>query len=289
MSIMVITLFRKAGAVGHVFLLRGGKSPSNKGLAYSGLIGPMTTVAVVPTTPQILSFAIEAKSKDKQSVEVEGDVTVTLDPAVAVSKFDFTVDAKSGGYLGTWNSVLKAKVIERVTRSVLSKVREFDVETVTSSQKEIEDAVIAALGSDAFAADGVTINSCSIPQVTPMDEDVAEAIGAQERQVMLTTADKAVHGRRLKASHNERAVKQYDAGTKLALEKDQGALLAEQAKNEQTKAEIDAKATETRLKPLSDVDPGTMLGAALMEMSKSGRIGSLAIGPELLAALQQHK
>lgn len=281
---MFITLFRKAGATGHVFLLRDGKV-FDKGLAHSGLIGPTTTVAVVPTTPQILSFAIEAKTLDKQSVEVEGDVTVTLDPGVVVSKLDFTVDAKSGGYLGTWNAILNAKVIERVTRAVLGEVKKFDVEAVTHSQKEIEDAVTAALGADVFSADGITIKSCSIPKVTPTDEDVAEAIGAQERQAMLTTADKAVHGRRLKASQNERAVKQYEAGTKLALEKEQTALLGEQAKNEQTKAETDAKAMDTRLKPLKDADAGKILGAALMEMAKGGRIGNLAIGPELLAAL----
>ena len=53
---MLITLFRSAGATGHVFFLKNGRT-RDMGLAYSGFIGPMTTVAIVPTTPQILNFA----------------------------------------------------------------------------------------------------------------------------------------------------------------------------------------------------------------------------------------
>ena len=227
---MLISLFRSAGATGHVFFLKNGRV-ADKGLAYSGFIGPKTTVAVVPTTPQILNFAIDAQTKDKQSVVVQGNLTVTLVPQTAISRFDFTVDTRNGGYLGNWVQVLNAKVIERVLRAVLNKVKELDVEDATRSQKEVEDAVTEALGRDAFAQDGITVDSCSIPKIEPADEEVEEAIGAQERQTMLTEADKALHGRRMKASENERTVKQYEADTKLELEKKQGKLLDEQAKN----------------------------------------------------------
>ncbi len=283
---MLIRLFRSAGATGHVFFLKNGRI-ANKGLAYSGFIGPKTTVAVVPTTPQILNFAIDAQTKDKQNVVVQGSLTATLTPSTAVSKFDFTVEPKSGGYLGNWVQVLNAKVIERVVRAVLDKVKDLDVEEVTRSQKVVEDAVTAALGNNTFQNDGITIDSCSIPKIEPGDEEVEGAIGAKERQTMLTDADKALHDRRLKAAANERAVKEYEAGTRLELEKKQGVLLDEQAKNKEKEANADAKATEIRLKPLADVDAGKLLGAALMDGFKTGRISSIVVAPELLGALQQ--
>ncbi len=283
---MLIRLFRSAGATGHVFFLKNGRI-ANKGLAYSGFIGPKTTVAVVPTTPQILNFAIDAQTKDKQNVVVQGSLTATLTPSTAVSKFDFTVEPKSGGYIGNWVQVLNAKVIERVVRAVLDKVKDLDVEEATRSQKVVEDAVTAALGNNTFQNDGITIDSCSIPKIEPGDEEVEGAIGAQERQTMLTDADKALHDRRLKAAANERAVKEYEAGTRLELEKKQGILLDEQAKNKEKEANADAKATEIRFAPLKDIEAGKLLGAALMDGLKNGRVGSIVVAPELLGALQQ--
>jgi hypothetical protein len=285
---MIIKLFRAAGATGHVFLVKNGKT-RDMGLAYSGLIGPQTTVAVVPTIPQTIDFAIEAQTKDKQEVIVSGSVTATLLPPKAVSRFDFTVDVRSGGYLGNWRQALQARVVERVLRAVLEKVRGLNVEEATRSQKEVEDAVTVALGANALEGDGVAINSCSVPKIEAADEEVANSIGSQERQAMLTEADRALHDRRLKGAANERTVKQYEADTKLELEKKQGALIAEKAKNTEMEATADAKATEIKLGPLKDLEPGNLLGAALMEGFKTGRIGSISVAPELLGALAAHK
>jgi regulator of protease activity HflC (stomatin/prohibitin superfamily) len=283
---MVISLFRKAGATGHVFFLKNGKV-RDKGLAYSGLIGPQTTVAVVPTTPQILNFAIQAQTSDNQGVVVQGSLTAILAPAVAVRRFDFTVDPRRGGYVGNWLEVLNARVLERVLRAVLDKVKTLTVEASTHSQSQVETAVIEALGPAAFQADGIAIESCSIPKIEPRDDEVAASIGARERQTMLTESDKALHDRRLKASTNERALKQYEADTRLALERKQGELLEEQAKNKKTEAETDASATAIRLAPLKDVEAGKLLGAAVMEAAKGGRVGNIAITSEFLAAIGQ--
>ncbi len=283
---MFIRLFRRAGATGHVFLLKNGQR-KDKGLAYSGFIGPKTTVAVVPTTPQILNFAIDAQTKDKQDVVVQGSLTATFIPGTAVSKFDFTVNTKDGSYVTQWDQLLTSQVVERVRRAVLRKIKELDVKDAIISQKDVEEAVTAALSEAGFSENGIKADSCSISQIEPNDEDVAGAIGATERQAMLTEADNALHGRRLKAAENERVVKEFEAGTKLELEKKQGVLLEEQAKNKEKEATADAAATEIRMKPLKDVEAGKLLGAAIMEAAKTGRLGSLAITSEFLAAVGQ--
>jgi hypothetical protein len=283
---MLIRLFRSAGATGHVFFLKNGRT-ANKGLAYSGLIGPMTTVAVVPTTPQILNFAIAAQTKDKQGVVVRGSLTATLIPPTAISKLDFTVNAKDGSYVTQWDQILHARVVERVLRAVLGKVKDLNVEEATRSQKDVEDAVTAALGENALSAEGITVKSCSIPKIEPADEEVKGSIGAQERQAMLTDADRAVHERRLKASTNERTIKTYEAETILRLEEERVKLLAKQGENERQKATDDAAATAIRLAPLDTVEAGKLLGAAIMDAAKTGRLGSLAITSEFLAAIGQ--
>lgn len=283
--ITLIQLFNSAGAAGHVFLLKKG-AVKDRGLAYSGFIGFDTTVAVVPTTPQILNFAIIAQTKDKQRVTVTGNITASLVPSVAVKNYDFTVDVRNGGYEGEWEKILQAQVVERAVRAVHQKVRELIVEEAARSQKEVEDAIMLELGSGVFSPNGVVIISCSIPRIDP-DNEVANAIGAQERQLLLTTADTALHDRRLKAAGNERTVREFEAATALKLEVDRAKLIEQEGTNKAAEAQSDAKATELRLAPLKDIDAGKLLGAALIEGLKEDRVGTIVFGPELLGALSQ--
>lgn len=280
-------LFRGARATGHVFFLNRGRV-RDKGLAFSGYVGPMTTVAVVPTTPQILDFSIPARTQDKQTIIVTGNVKVALVPATAVSKFDFTVNTRDGSYLSPWDQSLRAIVIEHVLGPVRDKAKALGVEAAIQAHKDFEDLIKTRISErgNPLAGKGVNVESCSIAKVDASDKEVEQSIGAKQRQEMLAQADKALHERRLKAAENDRAVLEYEAATKLKLEQDRAKLVEEAGKNEVTTAENDARAIEIRLLPFKAADAGKVLGAALMEMAKNGRIGSLSVVPELFAALQ---
>ncbi len=282
----IIKLFNKSGSTGCVFFLKNGHI-TEKGLAYSGFIGPKTTVSVVPTTPQIVDFAIEANTCDKQEVIVQVNISVFFTPDEIVSKLDFTVDVQSGNYLGDWRKILKAIIIERVVRSVLAKVNQIEIANVINSQAIIEERITDDFEKEKLEASGISLATCSITKIEPRDEDVANAIGVTEKQSMLEDADSALHTRRLKAAENERALKLYEATTKLELEKMQGILLAEQAINEETKATTEANSIRIKLEPLKNLSPGELLGASIMEAARSGRLNNLAITSEFLAAIGQ--
>lgn len=283
---MFITLFRRAGATGHVFLLKSGKSRSY-GLAWSGFILPSTTVAVIPTTSRMVDFSIDARTSDKQTVTVTGNLKVALTPEIAATKFDFTVDPKNGSYLSQWEQDLQAIVLERVLGPVRNKVKALTIENVVLAQADIEDAVTEALKSatNPLSARGINIESCSIDRIEAEDEDVASSIGAKEREEMLSAADKATHARRIASATNERAVQTYEARTKLELEKERANLLKKQSENKKTEATADAEATKIRLDAMSEVEPGKLLAASIMELAKNGRISNLTISPEILAAI----
>ena len=284
---MLITHFRRAGATGHVFFLRSGK-PSDKGIAYSGLVGPLTTVAVVPTTSQIIDFAVETRTKDKQPVTVTGNLKVKLAPGNAVTQFDFTVDPRTGSYLTQWETMLHEVAVARVLAPIHEKAGELNIENAIQAQKQFEDTVTSAI-KDApgeLANKGILIESCSIPKIEPEDDQVASAIGASERQTMLTQADRAVHERRLNAAENERTIKTYEAATSLKLEEERAMLIGQQSKNKAQEAKADAEAATTRLAVYKDIPAGEMLGSALGELARGGRVNSLYIVPELLTALQ---
>jgi SPFH domain / Band 7 family len=283
---MIIKLFSSAGATGHVFFFKNGR-PINKGLAHGGLIGPMTTVAVVPTTAQIIQFVINALTKDNQRVTVAGNLTVKLDPVIAVLNFDFTVDPRNGGYQGNWQETLNALTLQHVVRAVLASIKEMDIEQAIRSQNIVEEAVTTAFVGDTFKKIGVTVESCLIPKVEPSNDDVLKSIGARERELRLTEADNALHQRRTNAATNDRAVKRYEAETVLTLETERAKLITEQANNEELKATGDAKALKIRLAPLQALDAGRILGAALMTGFQSGRVGNVALTTELFSALKE--
>lgn len=281
-----INLFNKAGATGQVFLVSGGKRV-NKGIAYSGIIWPWETVAVVPTTPHFVDFSVNAQTKDKQDVTIPGNITLALSPDVAVLKYDFSVNPESGSYesVSPWQESLKVAVTERVRRVVLATAKALGVEEAKVSQSKLEEEVLKSLRQNSSAEDGFTVSSCSIPSVECGDEEVEDSIGAKEREDMIAEADKAKHDRRMKGSVNDRAVKKYETETVLKLEEDRAELVAKQGENEKAKAEADAEATRIRLAPLKDVESGKLIGAAIMDAAKSGRLGSLAITSEFLAAV----
>jgi hypothetical protein len=279
-------LFARAGATGHVFLVKNGKR-NDKGLAYSGIVGPGTTIAVVPTTQQVLNFNVDAQTKDKQTVSVVGNVKVTLSPAAAVATFDFTVDPQAGSYRARWETNLQALVMERVLGPIREKVKLYKLDEVVTAHAAIEEAIVAEIGTGEAALEqkGVTIDSCSVPDIAPEDENLSEALGASEREAMLTEADAATHERQMKASKNARAVKTYDSETAFKLEQDRAKIVQEQGKNKLEEAKVDAEATKARLEPFNDVDSSKVFATAIFEAAKSGRIGTMNLTSDLYAAI----
>jgi hypothetical protein len=286
---MVPTLFRGAGAAGHVFFFKKG-SVRNKGLAWSGLLGPKVVVAVVPTTTQILDFAVSARTHDQQIITICGNVKVAFVPDVAVRKFDFTVDRESGSYLAQWQQMLRSMVVEQVLEPVRKEAHMRDVVAATTAYEEIRAAVEAAIAAQGspLLQKGVTVESCSVTKIEATDNEIEHAIGAKERQEMLSGADKAMHDRRIQAAENERAVQQYEAATALLLEEERSKLIETQGTNKVQEADDDAKASRMRFESFGTISAEKLLGMALLEMGKTG-VSQLSIVPELFAALREHR
>ena len=283
----LIRLFSGAGAAGHVFLLRNGKR-KNMGLAYSGLIGPTTTPAVVPTTPLILDFSIDARTKDKQQITVAGNLKVTLDPAVAVAHFDFTVTAK-GSYVSPWQDVLRALVTEKVLAPVRGAALTLDIEIAAKSHTSFETAVMAEVSgtSQVLSGLGITVTSCSVSKVIITNQGVGDAIGSKERELMLGESDTARHDRRMLGAKNDREVRTYEAETALKQEEDRTKLIEMQGSNEKLEATTKAAAAKEGLTAFEGIDAAKLLSIALVKFAEEGNVGTLNIGHELLTALRQ--
>lgn len=278
--------FNKAGATGHVFLIKNGKR-KDKGIGYSGICSPGTTIAIVPTVTQIEGLELTALTKDDQTIRISGSVNVVLVPEEAVKQFDFTVDAKTGSYQEAWTQQVHAAVIDRALVPIREKVRMLDIKSAVSAHHELGQAVTDALtgASEELTRKGITFESCSIMRSDPLDNEVAGALAAEEREKLLGKSDQARHARQLGAATNTRTLKTYEAATAQELEKERAKLIEEQGKNVLAEAEAAAKATTERLKPYENIEGAKMLGMALIKMAEGG-VENLTISPELVAALK---
>jgi hypothetical protein len=283
-------LFRAAGATGYVFTLSHGRF-HDKGIGWSGYIWPGTTVAVVPAIPQIVSFVITAYTRDKQKIVVRGQVQALLIADVAKNFFDFTVDRRTGGYHAKWDTLLQSAIIEAILTPIRDQALKLDVSSAITSQPLFESAVAESLasGKSVLATRGVRIETCSITLAEPADTDVSAAIGSKEREDLLSAADTARHERRLKAVENDRAIKTFEAETSLKLEQEKGKLVEEEGKNQIAAASSEAEATRISLEPLTNTEAGQLMAASLMVAAREGKLGSIAITTELLAAVNSGK
>ncbi len=140
----MLTLFRGAGATGQVFSLAHGKV-KDRGIGWSGFVAPWTTLAVVPTTPRIVSFSIEAYTQDMQKITILGSLQVQLHPSVAIKTFDLTVDTRRGTHLDRWETVLQALLVEHLHQPIRSKAHEVTTEEAVTANRQFQDAVTHAI------------------------------------------------------------------------------------------------------------------------------------------------
>ena len=279
-------MFRSAGATGHVLTRSGGKTQS-RGLGWSGIIGPTTIIAVVPTTTQLIPFSVDAYGLDQLVVRVTGSSQGTLDPNKVQSTFDFTVDRFTGSYDQQWATGLQALITEQVLGPIRKSAEGMDVATAVKSQAAFAEALQAQLSqSKSLTEKGINVTASSVGTVDAANSDVAKAIGAEQRERLLTGADAATHKRRIKAAENARAVQTYEAETKLKLEQANANLISQQGKNKIEVAKAEAEATELRLRPLTAMNPATTMAAALMTAAEKGNLGNVSLTTDLLALLR---
>ncbi len=279
-----LRLFRGAGTTGHVMLFKNGKH-KDMGVGWSGFIGLKTTPAVVPTGPQIYDFSVEAQTKDIQQLSFSGRVTVSLNPQIVVTNFDFSTN-EQGSLLHSWMNDVKNIVTEKVLNPVRTKALTLKVSEAIKSESAFETAIFDVISKDqVLVQKGINVLSCAITMVSA-DEDITNALGAKDKELMLTEADNARHERQLTNSKNTRAVREYDADTQLVLAQKKTKLIEQDNANKDLEAAGDAAAIEKRLAGYSNTDAGKLLAIGFVDLAKSGKVGNVNFEPSLVSAVR---
>jgi len=230
--------FIKSQPTVHLMQFRGGRVVREGAGQSFWYFAPSSTLVAVPLASQDRPFILELTTADFQSVVVQGQVTYRIaSPQHVAALMDFSLAADGERHrsedpkrLGD-RVAMQAEVIVQQAVQALALKQALRASALIARRAREELAAqpeIAALGLEIL---GVAISGV---QPTP---DIARALEAEAREANLKSADDAIYARRMAAVENERAIRQNELDTEIAVE---------QKKRQIKETQMEAKAAMLR-------------------------------------------
>jgi regulator of protease activity HflC (stomatin/prohibitin superfamily) len=188
------------------------------GLAFF-YFAPATSLVLVPVGTVDAPFIFEEVTADFQTVTVQGQITYRVaDPKKLAQGLNFTLLANGKGYTSDDPKKLPERLIShtQVLTSGLLKTLALR-EALARSEAFVNTLRDGLQRAEPITSLGVEILGLSILAVKPTPE-TARALEAEAREKILREADEAVYARRNAAVEQERAIKENELNTEIAVE-----------------------------------------------------------------------
>ena len=203
----------------HLMQFRAGKVVrEGAGLSFF-YYAPATTLVSIPVASQDRPFILELVTADFQSVTVQGQVTYRIsDPRRTATMMDFSLGKDGRSYVSEDPKRLGDRVAMQVEVIVQRAVQVLELKEALRASASIARTAQAELANQPeIGALGLEILGVSVMAVKPTP-DIARALEAEARESNLKAADDAVYLRRMSAVENERAIRQNELDTDIAVE-----------------------------------------------------------------------
>ncbi len=284
------------------------------GLAFF-YFAPSASLVSIPMESVDVPFMFREVSADFQEVTVQGQVTYRVaDPKLLASLMNFTLKANGGEYVSEDPDKLPQRVVNAVQVQLRAALQGQNLQALLRESEGLVQAVRDGLRQpDGLASLGLELVSLAVLAIKPTP-DTARALEATVREQILKDADDALYVRRNAAIEQERAVKENELNTEIAVEakkrqiretqmeaeralldkrqqiqaqemqgrisheKENETLTELRAANARREADAKAYAMEALVKTVSEVDPKVLQALAL---------GSAEPGTIIAAAFQE--
>lgn len=280
--------------------------------------GPTSSLVAVPVGSKDQGFIFEQVTADFQTVTVQGQVAYRVaEPKKLAAMLNYALRPDGRGYDSDDPEKLASRVVGTVEVLSMRVVKDLALKDVLRAADSTAERVTAALRiHPEIQSLGLEILGVAILAIKPTPE-TARALEAEAREALLKAADDAVYLRRNAAVENERAIREAELDTEIAvgekknefrraemeanvsLEERRKDFVARNAANTRTLAEAEAHRLGAVMKALEAADPRIVqaLAAAGMEprqliaqafgglAEKAEKIGQLNVSPELLQSL----
>lgn len=196
---------------------RGKLVREGAGLAFY-YYAPFSTLAAVPIASRDTGFMLELVTADFQTVSVQGEISFRIDaPRRAAALLDYSLNAQ-GAYNSQDPRRLPERVVVQAKVIIQQAIQRLNLRDALRAPSDIAHTVHTELGEQAeIQALGLSILGVSIIAIHPT-KDIARALEAEAREANLQAADDAVYQRRMAAVQNERAIRQNELDTEVAVE-----------------------------------------------------------------------
>lgn len=211
--------FIKTEPTTYVFQYRRGKLV-RQGAGMSFIyFAPVTSLVSVPMASSDAPFMFNEITGDYQTVTVQGQISYRVaDPAKIASMMDFTLDAQSKTYNTDDPQKLQQRVITQVQVLMRDGIRRLTLREVIKASDALRQELKAALTDcSVLTSLGVEMLDLSIVAIRP-DPETSRALEAEVRESLMKMADEAIYDRRNSAIEQERAIKENELNTEIAVE-----------------------------------------------------------------------
>lgn len=239
--------FIKAPPTTYLFQYKEGKSRrEGKGLAFF-YYAPTTTLVAVPLESADVPFIFNEVTSDFQQISIQGQVTYKIaDPQKVSQLLNFTLDASGRTYTSEDPHKLPQRLVNIIQVLMRTQLSELSLRDALKASDGLVARVGSALNVSIQVSDlGLHVLGLSILAIKPTP-DTSRALEAEVREQLLRQADEAVYTRRNAAVEQERAIKENELNTEIAVEN---------KKRQIREAQMDAeKSVQERLQEMKRVE-----------------------------------
>jgi regulator of protease activity HflC (stomatin/prohibitin superfamily) len=198
----------------------------------------------VPVADRELPLLFHARTSDFQDVAVQATVTYrVVDPALATSRIDFSIDPTLGVWRSTPLDQVAGLLTETVQQHSLALLAAMPLtEALVTGVATLGTTVGAAVTTDARLGEtGIGVVALRVVAVRP-EPEVEKALRTPAREHVQQEADRATYERRALAVERERAISENELQSQIELAKREEQLVAQRGANARREAEEQAAA-----------------------------------------------
>ena len=180
---------------------------------------PTTSLVAVPVASTDVPFIFEETTSDFQTVTIQGQVTYRVgDPKRLAALLNYTLAPNGQTYASDDPEKLPERVIHVINVLARAELQKLPLrEAIRASDELVRMVKERLVGAEEIKSLGLEVLGLSILAIKPTPE-TARALEAETREKLFREADEAVYARRNSAVEQERAIKENELNTEIAVE-----------------------------------------------------------------------
>jgi len=211
--------FIKVEPTTYLLQYRGGKIV-REGVGQSFFYyAPTTSLVAVPMASSDVPFIFQETTADFQGVTIQGQVTYRVgEPRRLAALLNYTLQRDGETCVSQDPEKLPERVIHVINVLARAELQKLPLREAIRASDELVKAVKRGLTVSAeITSLGLEVLGLSILAIKPTPE-TARALEAETRERILREADEAIYARRNSAVEQERAIKENELNTEIAVE-----------------------------------------------------------------------